>query len=533
MRKICISLAILWLGACNDAAEQARTRAPLVVGSWSSLATVDPHQASSQLDIMVAQGLFLGLVKFDANGQIVPGVAQSWAVSPDGKSYIFRLRKAKWSNGAAITSETFAASLRRLFAPATASPWAKYLTDIENGDDVQAGRKPVSTLGVAALNPEVLEIRLAHPQPALLALLASPAGAPIPENMAKAERGGRFKPADFLTNGPYKIDGSTPTQTRLVPDYDYILPGVEKRLALDLRVQSDPAQALSAFLGGDLQILDARALPVDIMQSKGKLRDQLISPPANSLIGLAFNAQTKVLKRETVRRAISLLINRTALQKILEPVVRASPAYGLLPAAAPEYGPPAEPEWAAWTLQARHEEAKRLLIEAGISAAKPLKLGFLLDTSDQSQLVAAWMVEYLKPFNIRLTLEPALNPAQFKAHYLAGRYEIALTRWTELIDSPEAPLRDFGCGTGSQPNFLACDVLATAALNEARGVADLAQRTLKFRQAERLILQTTPIAPLFVTGSATLVSSDIVGWPVAGRAPVGIDRLSHKLRGLQ
>src|SRR5213596_949781 len=57
--------------------------------------------ASAVLLSNVAQGL----VRFDASGNIVPGLAERWNVSDDGLSYIFRIASKNWPNGTKITAQ--------------------------------------------------------------------------------------------------------------------------------------------------------------------------------------------------------------------------------------------------------------------------------------------------------------------------------------------------------------------------------------------------------------------------------------------
>ena len=69
----------------------------------------------------------------------MPGAAESWTVSPDGKVYTFKLRAgATWSNGDPVTADDFVYSFRRLVDPATAAEYASMLYVVKNGEEVNA-----------------------------------------------------------------------------------------------------------------------------------------------------------------------------------------------------------------------------------------------------------------------------------------------------------------------------------------------------------------------------------------------------------
>ena len=100
-----------------------------------------------------------GLVAFDARGDIVPGLAQRWIVEDDGRSYIFRLRRAFWADGSRVTATAVA---RMLMARITS---LRQLDPDGPLDAVQA---------VVPMTGEVIEIRMVAARPYMLQMLAQP-----------------------------------------------------------------------------------------------------------------------------------------------------------------------------------------------------------------------------------------------------------------------------------------------------------------------------------------------------------------------
>ena len=102
-------------------------------------ATLDPALSSGMTEYTVANALLEGLVRLDRDGQPSPGVAESWEISPDGKTYTFKLRECYWSNGEPLTADDFVYAWLRLLSPETASPYAYQLFYLVNGREYNAG----------------------------------------------------------------------------------------------------------------------------------------------------------------------------------------------------------------------------------------------------------------------------------------------------------------------------------------------------------------------------------------------------------
>src|SRR5258706_9424816 len=84
-------------------------------GNSADPESLDPHKTSTVYEAHILRDLFEGLVMQDAKSNLIPGAAESWTISPDGKVYAFKLRAdAVWSNGDPVTADDFVYSFRRL-----------------------------------------------------------------------------------------------------------------------------------------------------------------------------------------------------------------------------------------------------------------------------------------------------------------------------------------------------------------------------------------------------------------------------------
>jgi peptide/nickel transport system substrate-binding protein len=122
-------------------------------------------------DAVLVGSVAQGLVRFDAAGNIVGGLAERWNVSDDGMSYIFRLAAAKWSDGRPVTAQQVARLLKRAIGPRSKDPLKDTLGAVDD---------------IVAMTDRVIEIQLAAPRPNLLAILAQPELAVLKGNRGRA-----------------------------------------------------------------------------------------------------------------------------------------------------------------------------------------------------------------------------------------------------------------------------------------------------------------------------------------------------------
>ncbi len=125
-----------------------------------SLRRVDPDRtALNEGQRIVARETAQGLVTLDAAGQVRPGLAESWIVTDDGLSLIFRLRQAHWPDGSDVTATQVAASLARAYAPSSRNALKPLLMAID---------------AAVPMTGRIVEVRLRVPRPNMFQLLAQP-----------------------------------------------------------------------------------------------------------------------------------------------------------------------------------------------------------------------------------------------------------------------------------------------------------------------------------------------------------------------
>lgn len=498
--KLRLSLVLaLALTACGDSSP-SDTAAPGAILRVDVLGsppdeTTQPY-ALDGLQALITDSTQIGLVDFDANGQIVPALATSWRVSDDGLSYIFRLREAEWEDSRAITAGDVVAVYRRIFERGSNHPLKPFLIRIENAADIASGRKPVRTLGVHDPRPNIVEIRLTSPQPALLQLLAHP-------SMAIRRRG-----PTPPSNGPFTVIGHATGSIRLIRNRNFYDAGAVPLRQIDLQATSDIATAVARFQRGETDVVTggtvaglgaARTLPI---------RDALRVEPTYGVYGYVMNVREGPLSDLRVRRALAMAIDRDALVARLFAIEAMQPVFGLLPPTLPGQYTAGQPDWASWAPDARLAEARRLLAEAGYRPERPLQLTVNLpDGREHAAALAAVSSAWAQ-----LGVQVAARTKGVIGHAEVlekGDYQLALVERIAPADTPSFFLLPFTCAANSGGY---CNPEADRLLDQARAMPDLASRAQQLQRAETLMAADAPAIMLFVPVRWSLVHPRVSGW---------------------
>lgn len=173
---------------------------------YSAYLQLDPHFAKVSADAAPLRDLLVGLWSFDPQGSAVPALAKQY-FSDDQQNWRFILDEhATWSNGEPVTAQDFVASWQRLADPTQKSPLSPYLTyiGVQNATEIRQGALPPNALGVEALNPHTLQIRLRKANAQLPQMLAHSALLPTYRGLKPAENG------EFISNGAYRLQQRQP-----------------------------------------------------------------------------------------------------------------------------------------------------------------------------------------------------------------------------------------------------------------------------------------------------------------------------------
>jgi peptide/nickel transport system substrate-binding protein/oligopeptide transport system substrate-binding protein len=324
--------------------------------AWSSdPATLDPALAVDVVGGSAVSLLFAGLVAFDADGRIVPSLAESWELSPDGTTYVFRLRAgAAASDGSALGAEEVAASFRRLLDSAVASPRSWVLERIAGAGEFRRGDAR-DVEGLRVRSPAELEIRLTKPSASFLALLAMPNAAVVPAGVTVSGE---------VATGPWVLQEHV-RDSRLVlrrnprwfgkaPSFDGIV----------IRILPEEFTRGAEFEVGNLDVIDVP--PAESKRFRETYGDRVVRQVALVTEYIGLNHDDPVLSDTRVRRALNHAVD---VDRILEHVLqgRGVRAAGAVPPSLPGGG-------GAQPFAHDPDLARRLLAEANVPSDWVLEL---------------------------------------------------------------------------------------------------------------------------------------------------------------
>jgi oligopeptide transport system substrate-binding protein len=473
--------------------------------------TLDPQKTSSAESVGLDRELFVGLVTLDPELKPVPGVAERWDVSADGKIWTFHLRPtAKWSNGEPLTASDFVYSFQRLADPKTAAADVSDIEQLVNAKAIEAGKiTDLSKLGVVATDAHTLTITLSDPSSTFLLLMTDPQVLPVNRDCLEKWGNSWTQPGHIVSNGAYMMESWTPQSSIVLKKSPtFYAADTVKIDEVDWLDASDLDAALRRFRGGELDW--TRLTPPGVRWAKQNMADKLLSVPTDANYFMFFNMTNGILASDIrLRQAINLAVNREVLVDKID-VRGEQPAYGIVPPVVPNYTPQSLP-FKATAMADRIAQAKQLVAAAGYGPDHPLQLSVSYATSENTRQLLSAIREMLLPIGIDLTLDnmewQALMGQVNQHNYQIG-FMGTLTSYVDFQKSVEdywskAGIYNF---TGwSNPAFDTLYESAMTALDEAK-------RRAMIEAAERIILADEPVVPLEYDQNNFVVAPKLVGF---------------------
>jgi peptide/nickel transport system substrate-binding protein/oligopeptide transport system substrate-binding protein len=436
--------------------------------------------------VTLVHQVFDGLVQYDENLNIIPAIARSWQISPDGLIYQFFLRRGvKFHNNREVTAHDFVYSFTRMLDPKVQAQGANLFARIE-GASAFMGGKVDHVPGLQAPSPYTLVIRLEEQYIPFLPILATYSARVVPRDEVEAleEEFGKMP----VGAGPFRFAEWSPNKIILEANDDYYggRPYLD-HLVFYIYHGSPTDEILEDFFNGRL---DLSSVPTwkrrHILSDLGHYK--FLKRTSLSLFFYGLNNTTAPLDRPNVRKAINIAIDR---DYYVTAIVEAAheKATGILPPGMFGYNPgieniPFDVHSAMGLISDAYDEYRDTPFELTVFSAS---------ASPEAQEDLAFMRESLGRIGIETNIEFVRDWVQFESLLVSRKADIFRYVWYPDFADPDALLYPLFHSSGDYNFSNYKSPVLDDLLERGRTEHDVAARLAVYREAERIILEDSPI----------------------------------------
>ncbi|PIQ97550.1 MAG: oligopeptide-binding protein oppA [Nitrospinae bacterium CG11_big_fil_rev_8_21_14_0_20_56_8] len=463
--------------------------------------TLDWTLATDSVSFQILTNIMEGLTEYNANLEPVPALAERWETSEDGRTLRFYLRaEATWTDGVPVTAQDFEYSWKRLLDPKSAAQYAYFLFDIENAYEYNTGEiTDPSLVGVRAVSPRVLEVRLKKPVvyfPSITTFMVT-----FPQRQDIVEKyGDRWtEPGNIVTNGPFVLDEwrhEYKLALRANPRYYGPPPKIATVLVY---VVEEVTTALTLYETGELDVVDLPPVAIPHYRNRPEYRNL----PQLRGYYYGFNVEKPPFDDARVRRAFAHAVDRSRIPVILQG--GELPATSWIPKGMFGYNPDIGAKFDP-------EKARALLAEAGFPGGRGLSpVTAVYNTTDTNRLIAEFLQAQWKE---HLGVNVDMDSQEWKVflnHLQMDPPQLFRLGWGADFPDPDNFMNLFISNSGNNrlrwANPRYDELVARGAMER-----DPKARQAIYDEAQILLTGTeVPMIPLFVSALNMLVQPYVKG----------------------
>ena len=504
------------LAACgSNNSSSSSAKKTLTWMDSAEIPTMDMSKATDVTSFNQLSNTMEGLYRLGKGSKLEKGLATSEKVSKDGKTYTFTLRKSKWSDGSELTAKDFVYSWQRTVNPKTASQYSYLFSGIKNADQIVAGKKPVSSLGIKAVGKYKLVVTLERRIAYFDKLMGFAVFFPQSEK-AVNKYGSKYGTASkyMLYNGPFKQTGWTGSNLswKMVKNPYY---WDKKNVKLDTikwSVQKTPSTAYNLYQSNKL---DATAL--DSSQTK-QLKNQkgYTSLNQGATFYLQFNvAKNKDLANANIRKALSLAVNRKGLTTTLGG--NSVPANTLTPTQLTDVNGEDYTKRISKSAEAlypatpdKSEAVKYLnkgLKELGVS-----KISFKIlsdDTDAGNKTTESLQSNFESTFGKKVSVSVQNLPFKTRlSRSTSGNFDIVVSGWSADFADPISFL-DLFTSTNAENNGKWKNSQYDKLVADSKTTASSSKRWSDLTKAEEILLNDVGVSPLYYDTNVWMIRPSV------------------------
>ncbi len=479
-------------GLVTASAQGARRGGTLRVGVDADPPSMDPHRSAAAVDRQIFQSLYDKLVDTDETLTIVPMLATTWSISPDGKTVRLKIREdVKFHDGTPFDADAVKYNFDRMMDPKFPSVRRSEIGPIQK---------------VTVVSPTTVELTLAKPYSPLMYVLTDRAGMMV--SPTEARKTGTNFGLHPVGSGPFRFVEKIP-QDHVTLER---VPGhwVKDRPYLDrivYRAFPDDNARVVNLKSGDVDIINL--VPLSQIKELAKAaaqpgaRFRVIERGAFMWTAIRLNVTKPPFDNKLLRQALSATIDRQAIANVLLQGA-AYPAYSFFPNGTPAYDP-------AWKIPPRNVSlAKEKLAAAGRAGGFEFSVVSVPGQEDQAvlQAVQSMAADAGIQMKIRLMEFGTLLQETAELHHQA-----VLLGWSGRPD-PDFNIYPFvieaGIGTTNRTGY--ANPKVQELLDAARILTDMGQRRRAYNEVMKILADDLPNVWLYFPKEYKLISTRVNGF---------------------
>jgi len=484
---------------------------------------VDPQKASFVGEIRFIMLNYLPLMTFNTDLEPVPGAAESYELSDDGKTFTFNLRPdMQYSDGEPLTAENFEYAWKRLCDPNTAGDYAsiafpvvgceEFFTAFDSGEvtvtdetDLEALREAV---GVQAVDENTLTIELKEAAPYFLNVAALWVAAPFRQDLIEA--GGEnwwSDPANYIGNGPFQLtEWEHQSRVRFERNENYVLAKPQFE-AIEGAMITEGNVAFEAYRSGELDIGGVGSEELATVQGDEELSAQFTQSPGSCTFYVGFNNAAPPFDNKEVRQAFAQAIDREGIARDLEEGL-ALPTLSFIPRGIPGY----DESETLWAFDAA--AAKEKLDAAGFDYSQEIKYTFSATSTNRAR-AEYFAAMFQNNLGVTITLDP-VDPTVYSSLFrrtAAEKPQMFFLGWCADYPDPQN-----WTSLVFQTGGIAADRInySNPQLDEMTQQADLLpvdseERAQLHKDAQHMLVEDAPVAFVYNDTTNILIKPWVTG----------------------
>lgn len=504
-------LSLFTFYSCSDLShKQEQKKETLRINLPEEPATMDPRKGGDIYSSSMHFLLFEGLTKITPTSSGDYGVAYKIDISKDRLTYTFHLRDSLWSDKTPVTAYDFEYSWKSMLDPSFPSPSAILLYPILNAEEVKKGFLPLESVGIHSLDEKTLVVTLKSPTPYFLNITSFCALFPVcKHNTEKHPDWAEEQSPSFISNGPYNLtEWKHQDEIILEKNPNYWDKDDVDLKRIHITLVENENTALEMFENKELDILGSPYTSISIDAAEVlNHKNFLKSYPVGKTLCCYFNVQKPMLNNKSIRKALSLAIDREAIVNTVgilgdisavncvPPVLKQGRNIVLIP---------------SFNIEIARSYFEDGLQQLNMTAQDFNQIKMIYPSKDIYHKIAqAVQDQWEKHLGISIQLQ-SLDYKTFLATARRGDFDICHCQWVAQYDDPMSILDRFKISSDPKNNSK-WENKEYARLLDASAFLSGKERNAILDQAEAILMDEMPVAAIMHSSSVRMVQPYVKG----------------------